>query len=83
MIITRRALLMFFGLACMLWAIRDIALSAGRKVVSDGAALLLIGIAVTGLHSLSIGAVGPSILVGAGVELAFAAALLSVRNKAL
>ena len=81
--ITRRASPMFLGLAYMTWAIRDMAPSAGRKVVTDGAALLLIGIAVTGLYSLSIGAVGPSILVGAGVELACAAALLSVLNKPL
>ena len=81
--ITRRALPMFLGLAYLTRAIRDIAPSAGRKVVTDGTALLLFGIAVTGLYSLSIGAVGPSILVRAGVELAFAAALLSVRNKPL
>ncbi|MEL7213269.1 MAG: hypothetical protein AAGK92_11440 [Pseudomonadota bacterium] len=80
--ITRRASPMFLGLAYMMWAIRNLEPSPARRVLTDGTALLLLGIAATGLYSLTTGAVGPEILVGVAVEIPFAAALLSVRSKA-
>lgn len=80
--ITRRASPMFLGLAYMMWSVRGMAVSRARQVITDGSALLLLGIAATGLFSLTTGAVGPHILVGAFVEITFAAALLSVRSKA-
>ncbi|WP_224824658.1 hypothetical protein [Cognatishimia sp. MH4019] len=80
--ITRRASPMFLGLTYMMWAIRDLAPSPARSAVTDGTAILLLGIAATGLYSLATGAVGPKILVGVAVEIPFAIALFSVRNKA-
>lgn len=80
--ITRRASPMFLGLAYMMWAIRNMDPSPARRVITDGCAVLLLGIAVTGLYALATGAVGLKILVGAAVEIPFAAALLAVRNKA-
>ncbi|MEL6511631.1 MAG: hypothetical protein AAGK28_04290 [Pseudomonadota bacterium] len=80
--ITRRAAPMFLGLAFMMWAIRNQTPSPARRAITDGTALLLLGIAATGLYALATGAVGPKILVGVAVELPFAAALLASRNTA-
>ena len=80
--ITRRASPLFLGLAYMMWAIRDLEPSPARRAITDGTALLMVVFAVTGLYSLATGAVGPKILIGVAVEVPFALALLSVKNKA-
>lgn len=80
--ITRRASPMFLGLAWMLWFARALEPSPARILISDGTAILLLGIAATGLYSLVTGAVGPKILVGVAVEVSFASALWLTRNRA-
>lgn len=82
-VMSRRAAMLFAGLATLMWQARLAEDSALRRSVCLSVSVALAGLAIVGLAELLRGAVGAGIFLAIAVELAFVAALLPFwRTKA-
>jgi hypothetical protein len=69
-IMSRRASMLFLGLAVICWLTRNAEDSVARRAVSAGLAVAMLGLAGTGLFELGRGAVGPGVLLAVAAEVA-------------
>lgn len=76
-VMSRRAAMLFAGLATLMWQARLAEDSPLRRSLCLGVSVALAGLAILGVAELVRGAVGAGIVLAIGVVLVFAAVLLS------
>lgn len=69
-VMSRRASMLFAGLAVICWFARDAEDSVARQAVTAGLSVTMLGLAGTGLFELGRGAVGPGVVPAIAAEVA-------------